>query len=234
MQRGREMTRLSDDNIDFTTQSPSNILFDFDVDDLPPGDEKPIPPTHALHVRCISTGGLGRIYAIHPLVLIAHCATLPTFRPAPYVDPSIREDVPLPRVSLPLPHPESFPIILDHLYKKSKKDLWLSLCPVPPDQLDYIQEADDPNEGTRRVFEVLGRTYSDAGLVLALERVRGVWSNAYHLAVDDEDLWSTIQSVWYAFGGAMAARAGSHANDEPPSPASTLRRGSDHQGCVMG
>lgn len=225
MHRGRQLASLSEDeHIDFCTQSPANIHFDFNFD-----TSAEIAPTHALHVRSVTGGPLGAIYPIHPLILLSSCGAVPTFRPAPYVDATVREDVPLPRVGFPLPHPKSFSVLLDYLYTRNKRDFWLSLCPVPLDRLAYIQGAEGSADGTQRVIEVLLALYDgdDIGLANAVERVKGVRDNAYHLSVDDEDLWITLRSVWFAYSGVVNARG-----DQPLAGPSTQHR-PDHAGCIV-
>ncbi|KAF9540948.1 hypothetical protein CPC08DRAFT_717218 [Agrocybe pediades] len=220
---------------DAKISSPKDKL----LDTLPVAvtDQTLILPSHILAIYpqsapsstpSTSTGGAQpprtkvTLYAIHSLVLAAHCANLPV-PPTPVPPPASVEGgkqvVDIKVWSLCLPSPETYPQLSTYLYTKKVRTLMNTIlpCPPPPSILNESDDSDSDfdsedskpqppanNQVLWAYAMYLARTFTPSALLRGVRNVHGFWSNVCALGVFDARLWDVVDVMWQAITTALA------------------------------
>lgn len=167
-------------------------------------------PTHVFAVYASQNmDGRHRVtlHPLHNMVLSSHCANLPPLRNTPeavdceeYDFPKQHAILTVPVIPLVLPHPPTFPHIIQYLYTKKTEPLMVALLPAPPreDPSDDDEEEEEEEDINPRVklAQRLARTYDPRRLFAHTMLINGLWRNAVALGVYDEKLWMTMDVAW--------------------------------------
>jgi hypothetical protein len=178
-------------------------------------DSTVIYPTHILAVTNIHQPANRRkinLYPVHSLVLAAQCAKMPLFPPTPAVstDGPTPQVIKLPVLFVTIPHPPSFTSLLVYLYCKNPMKLAKDLMPLPPPATLFEDHSQVIPYATK-----LAVTFTDVALLRFASLVHGVWQNACAFAIDDETLWTAIDTLWEVFISALSLSTG----QRQPAPA---------------
>lgn len=188
------------------------------------------------------------LFPAHDLVLVAHCANLPTLPPSgsqllstqPPQDTSLQlalddagEPEPaspislkLPVVPLCLPSPPTFPVLQSYLYTKRGDALLARLLPQVPGTTpaasgDRPAITSDRVETMRNLVEALSDAYPPSMLLKHALTTHGLWSNVCVLGVHDDKLWRVLDLAWEVLMGAMDAATRKHPEHSVYGPALT-------------
>jgi hypothetical protein len=170
-------------------------------------DSTIIYPTHILAVTNIHQPANRRkinLYPVHSFVLAAQCAKMPLFPPTPAVSTDGSPQVlKLPVFVVTIPHPPSFTSLLVYLYCKNPVKLAKDLMPLPPPATLFEDHSQVIPYATK-----LAVTFTDVVLLRFASLVHGVWQNACAFAIDDETLWTAIDTLWEVFISALRMSTG--------------------------
>lgn len=196
----------------FPAHLPATIL---SAADPSSSTEAILYPTHVIPVHAYSTEGRMTfdLYTIHSLVLAAHCARLPPFPPPTKEAPLETEtggQLLLPVISLHIPDPASFALILGYLYCKDLESLVNDLCPLSQSLFPAFFDP-DVNERVWRgklewTADAVRVVYTTADIRRMMAHVEGVWLNMCELGINDEGLWSGMHVGWYILRKALGMR----------------------------
>ncbi|KZV87977.1 hypothetical protein EXIGLDRAFT_751933 [Exidia glandulosa HHB12029] len=226
-----------------------------DIDVIVPqseADSRTQLPTHMLAVHAkqpkLHTSRSGQpqlkrkvtLFPVHDLVLVAHCANLPTLPPsgsqllsepqpqeqpaaaagaadeASETAPAAPISLKLPVVPLCLPSPPTFPILQSYLYTKRADSLLARLLPhVPGTTPATSSEArpaitGDRVETMRNLVDSLSDRHAPSELLKFALTTHGLWSNVCVLGVHDDRLWRVLDLAWEVLMGAMDAATRKH------------------------
>ncbi|THU75785.1 hypothetical protein K435DRAFT_771416 [Dendrothele bispora CBS 962.96] len=180
-----------------------------------PSSVAPAYPTHALAVSSgfdpTNSEPYALIIPIHSLVLIAHCARLPTL---PF-DGSVCHESPsrvrIPVITIVLPSPRGFPILLKFLYTHSLESVLRSLVSLPSAQQSLglshetvLQIMNSPSTLRQLAQDHCERSnYNMQMLTTQAAHVKDFWPDVVALGVNDMALWDTLDLAWEVVLGAM-------------------------------
>ena len=155
-------------------------------------------PTHVLATKA-KPATRPFFFPVHAIILATHCARLPPFPQSASQTPAeAGSKITLPVITLSIPNPETFPIILHYLYTKHVDRLSSALLPLP------LQDGKSIDE--------LSQTYSSTFTVQALlshvNRVHGLWSNTAAFGIFDGKLCDVIEMAWDVLLKALAVSTG--------------------------
>ena len=167
-----------------------------------------IYPTHMLAVTNTQQPANRRkvnLYPVHSLVLAAQCAKMPPFPPTPVVstDQQTPQIIKLPVLFITIPHPDSFSALLVYLYCKDPIKLAKDLMPLPPP----TTLLEDPSHVVQYATK-LAMTFTDVALLRFASLVHGLWQNVCAFSIDNETLWTTIDTLWEVFISALTMSTG--------------------------
>ncbi|KAF9011957.1 hypothetical protein BDQ17DRAFT_1504115 [Cyathus striatus] len=193
-------------------------------------------PTHMMAVhggrRPSESQGKSKVtlFAVHSIILAAHCTKLPPFPPSPITSLSEQKDasgpseIKIPVRSLCLPCPEQYANLVSFLYTKRTSILLNSLlpCPIPPNF-----EEDQVNQ-LRPFARKVGDTFALPLLLTRMRQVFGLWQNVCALGIFDDELWDTMDLAWDIYLHALAASTKQYdivdgsSESQPQPPSSTI------------
>jgi len=156
------------------------LTANIDSSALPPSA---IPPTLMLSLESDQNIVQG-LLPCHDLTLISFCSTLPVL-------PSSSCSTSIPVVPLRLPSPQTFHIIRDYIYTRSKPALMSSLLALS-------------NSKRLEVTTITG--LSTSKLAERVRTVYGVFSNACRVGFGDDEFWRCLQAAWKLLLTALAAQ----------------------------
>ncbi|KAG8882761.1 hypothetical protein FRB97_007800 [Tulasnella sp. 331] len=169
-------------------------------------------PTHLICVSPLNGTGGGVVYPVNALVLVAHCARLPTLPASASLQPDVSNHLTMPVVPIRLPHPPSFAKLFDYLYTKHFGRLCASLCPIPTESLAAITElttnaqARERGELLAKIVETIRDTYEVAALLEKMKFIHGLWSNVCELGIAEEGIWKCMNLAWQVLMKALTAK----------------------------
>lgn len=150
-----------------------------------------------------------KIYPIHDIVLAAHCANL---RPRPLVDVAanaeVNGQVTLPVLTLRVPCPGAFPILLKYLYNPAPVSLLCELVGCASVEEIAHLPMDIMLKPQWSVY--LARSRTPQELFSLAQTVVGLWMNAVTLGVLDQVLWRVMDYAWNILYGALHRRHAQH------------------------
>ncbi|KAJ7018063.1 hypothetical protein C8F04DRAFT_977979 [Mycena alexandri] len=185
----------------------------------PPGAPSPLSyPTHALAIGAQSSKGSKDsapqlVFAVHAVVLAAHCANIPRF-PAP---PRSRASasVTLPILPLSLPSPQAFAILHAFMYTHRIDAALGALLPFPPTFLETLAPSSSTaahlaaalaSGSTRHQLNAHLCAASSGNLSTLMTHaahVRELWQDMVALGLYDPTLWDALDLAWEVVLGAM-------------------------------
>ena len=145
------------------------------------------------------------LYPVHSLVLAAQCAKMPPFPPTPTIptDQPSPQVIKLPVLFITIPHPESFTALLVYLYCKDPTKLAKDLMPLPPPPTLFEDHSQVMQYATK-----LAMTFTEVALLRIASLVHGLWQNVCAFSIDNETLWTTIDTLWEVFISALTMSTG--------------------------
>ncbi|KAG9023553.1 hypothetical protein FRB95_012909 [Tulasnella sp. JGI-2019a] len=169
-------------------------------------------PTHLICVSALNGTGGGVVYPINALVLVAHCARLPSFPPSASLQPDVSNHLLMPVVPIRLPHPPSFAKLFDYLYTKNFGRLCAALCPIPSESLAAITDATNNAQPRQRgelltkIVDTIRETYEVAALLEKMKFIHGLWSNVCELGIAEEGIWKCMNLAWQVLMRALSSK----------------------------
>ncbi|OCH88738.1 hypothetical protein OBBRIDRAFT_733931 [Obba rivulosa] len=151
------------------------------------------------------------LFAVHALVLTAHCTLLPSLRPT---RPTVRgSNLPLPVIPLTVPSVETFHLLHAYLHTRRADQLLKSLLPslasgLPSQSASTSTTTSYTAQFTQerlvRLAQALVQTAAQqggaggalSGLMMHTRVVNGLWRNACALGVFDPELWGVMDIAW--------------------------------------
>ena len=167
-----------------------------------------IYPTHMLAVTNMQQPTNRRkvnLYPVHSLVLAAQCAKMPSFPPTPTIstDQQTHQVIKLPVLFITIPHPESFTALLVYLYCKDPVKLAKDLMPLPPPMTLFEDSSQVVQYATN-----LAMTFTDGALLRFASLIHGLWRNVCAFSIDNDTLWTAIDTLWEVFISALTMSTG--------------------------
>ncbi|KAJ6464085.1 hypothetical protein C8R45DRAFT_840748, partial [Mycena sanguinolenta] len=192
----------------------------------PPGGVLPSYPTHVLAISSKhgSSHAEASLFAVHAVVLAAHCAKLPALPPT--LAPG-GHTLALPVLPITLPSPPAFSILHAWMYTGRLDAALASLLPLPPAFLASLASASSSRSSSSRsssasAADIISATLrtpsalhplqhhlfaSAGGNVAALmdhaAHVKELWQDMVALGVYDPALWDALDLAWEVVLGGM-------------------------------
>ncbi|KAK6977074.1 hypothetical protein R3P38DRAFT_3126514 [Favolaschia claudopus] len=219
--------------------APSHIAKSYPRAHLPPAlivplrnvaGPPPSYPTHALAVGAPPPKGLREapadapqtIFAVHAVVLAAHCAKLPRLPPS---HSGSGANATLPILPLILPSPQAFTLLHQFIYTHRIDTLLASLLPLPSPFLDSLTSSSV--SGGPSAHQILTATLATPSVLHTLSahlasasagslttlmshaaHVKELWQDMVALGVYDVVLWDALDLAWEVVLGGMNLAAG--------------------------
>ena len=166
------------------------------------GKPLPMPPTHmvAVYSSTPSDSESRRIllYPIHNSILSLYCANLPVLAASTPLLATPETPLEVPVVPLALPHPESFPVLVQFLYLKDARslfDFFLSIVPergIPADLAQPVRR----DAFVAEYAKILSQNYAMQRLTSQAFKVYGLWQNACALGISDGEIQVFLDLAW--------------------------------------
>jgi hypothetical protein len=109
----------------------------------------------------------------------------------------------LPVRLISIPHTESFTALLVYLYCKDPAKLAKDLMPLPPPTTLFEDHSQVNQYATK-----LATTFTEVALLRFAARVYGLWQNVCAFSIDDESLWTMIDTLWEVFISSLILSTG--------------------------
>ncbi|KAF8182992.1 hypothetical protein K438DRAFT_1839403 [Mycena galopus ATCC 62051] len=184
----------------------------------PPHGVLPSYPTHALAISPASSkssSGKASIFAVHSVVLAAHCAKLPPLPPARA--PSASGAVTLPVLPFALPSPPAFTILHAYMYTHRVDAVLAALLPLPSSFLAPLSASSGSGAASTIAAALASpphlhtlaahlASHSSSNISTLLEHaahVKELWQDMVALGMYDPPLWSALDLAWEVVLGAM-------------------------------
>lgn len=165
-------------------------------------DNSAMLPTHmaAVYSSAPSAPEPRRVtmYPVHQSILSLYCANLPVLPPSTTRPTTPNSPFQVPVVPLALPHPESFPLLMQFLYLKDKRPLFQSLlCLTPANGLrEDVDQATRYDTLVTEYSTILAQNYTTQRLASQAVKVHGFWRNTCALGIFDIDLQAFFDLAW--------------------------------------
>ncbi|KAG8985778.1 hypothetical protein FRB94_004570 [Tulasnella sp. JGI-2019a] len=150
-----------------------------------------IPPTHVLVLYSDRPNTPRHYSAIHALTLLAHCQDIPNVITEPRKTPITA----LPVISLKVPSPPTFPIILDFFYSLHTPSMAAQFLPIDTEAFRTLA-GPDFNGTPEATACVLAQMMTARSLVDSARRVHAIYENAAALGIWHEGFWSALSTAW--------------------------------------
>ncbi|KAE9398159.1 hypothetical protein BT96DRAFT_43331 [Gymnopus androsaceus JB14] len=152
-----------------------------------------------------------KLYPVHVLFMVSHCARLGPFPPSPITDEvstpvSTPSTITLPVRPMCLPSPKTFPLLLHYLYLRRQEVLFDAFLPTEPSP-EFVEDCNS-DEHVISLAKDLGTKINASTLLKHAKVIQGLWSNACALGMFDEGLWAVIDSCYEALLNALAIGTG--------------------------
>ncbi|KAJ6613638.1 hypothetical protein B0H10DRAFT_1951402 [Mycena sp. CBHHK59/15] len=174
-----------------------------------PASVQPSYPTHALAISTASSAGADThlIFAVHALVLAAHCSKLPQLPPpAPRTNASVH----LPVLPISLPSAPAFAILHAFMYTHRLDAVLSALFPVPPQFVRALthkavcaalQSGADLHHLSAHLCAASAANVQV--LMTHTAHVKELWQDMVALGVNDTELWDTVELAYEIVLGAL-------------------------------
>jgi len=138
------------------------------------------------------------LYPIHNSILSLYCANLPVLAASTPLLATPETPLEVPVVPLALPHPESFPVLVQFLYLKDARslfDFFLSIVPERGIPADLAQPA-RRDAFVAEYAKILSQNYAVQRLTSQAFKVYGLWQNACALGISDGEIQVFLDLAW--------------------------------------